>query len=76
MSLKSVSPGLVNTEMTTKNGADKLFKNIPSLGAADISQAVLYALATPEHVLVHEITIRPFEDAAHFKVKQNIPSKM
>lgn len=61
--------------MTTKNGADKLFRNTPALKAEDISQAVVYALATPEHVQVHEITIRPF-DISKFEVKQNVRSKM
>lgn len=65
----------MTTEMTTKNGADKLFKNTPSLNAEDISQAVLYALATPEHVQVHEITIRPF-DISKLEVKQRIRSSL
>lgn len=73
--MQSISPGLVTTEMTTKNGADKVFRNTPALKAEDISQAVLYALSTPEHVQVHEITIRPF-DNSKFDVKQNIRSNL
>lgn len=75
ITLQSISPGLVTTEMTTKNGADKLFKNTPSLNAKDISQAVLYALGTPEHVQVHEITIRPF-DISKLDIKQTVRSKL
>ncbi len=72
---QSVSPALVTTEMTTKNGAEKLFKNTPALKPEDISQAILYALGTPEHVQVHEITIRPF-DISKLDIKQNVRSKM
>lgn len=61
--------------MTTKDGADKLFRNLPSLKPEDISQAVLYTLGTPEHVQVHEITVRPF-DVSKFDVKQNVRSKL
>lgn len=61
--------------MTTKEGVDKFFKNLPSLEAEDISQAVLYTLATPDHVQVHEITIRPF-DISKFQVKQNTRSNL
>ncbi|KAJ6649963.1 Farnesol dehydrogenase [Pseudolycoriella hygida] len=73
--ITSISPGLVTTEMTTKNGADKMFKNTPSLKAEDISQAVLYALSTPEHVQVHEITIRPF-DNGKFDMKSKVRSTL
>lgn len=65
----------MTTEMTTKNGTEKIFKNLPSLNAADISQAVLYALATPEHVQVHEITIQPFENSK-LDIKQKVNSKL
>ncbi|XP_037038946.1 farnesol dehydrogenase-like [Bradysia coprophila] len=71
----SISPGLVTTEMTTKNGADRIFKNTPALKPEDISQAVLYTLGTPEHVQVHEITVRPF-DFSKLDIKQNVRSKM
>lgn len=72
-----MSPGLVATEMTTErlDGSGKIFKNTPALNAEDISQAVLYALATPEHVQVHEITIRPFE-ISKLDIKQNVRSKL
>lgn len=34
-------------------------KDVVTLGADDISSAVLYCLATPQHVQVHEMMIRP-----------------
>lgn len=75
MKLQSISPGLVTTEMTTKNGADKIFRNIPALTPDDISQAVVYTLGTPEHVQVHEITVRPF-DLSKLDIKQSTRSKL
>ncbi|XP_053677163.1 farnesol dehydrogenase-like [Anopheles nili] len=52
----SVSPGVVQTEI-----ADvlQLPKEAPLLNPEDISGAVLYAIGTPPHVQVHEITIKP-----------------
>jgi len=33
--------------------------NLPALKAQDISDGVIYALTTPPHVQVHELTIKP-----------------
>ncbi|XP_044260805.1 farnesol dehydrogenase-like [Tribolium madens] len=62
--ITSVSPGLVATEMTTKNknaSADtKAFlAKLPILQPEDIADGICYALSTPEHVQVHELTIQP-----------------
>jgi len=35
------------------------FSELPTLNAEDIADAVLYALSTPPHVQVHELTIKP-----------------
>jgi len=32
---------------------------LPTLNAEDIADAVVYALSTPPHVQVHELTIKP-----------------
>ncbi|XP_063929794.1 farnesol dehydrogenase-like [Zophobas morio] len=58
----SVSPGLVATEMTTLNKdilpeAKEMFDKIAILQPADVVDAVVYALSTPEHVQVHELTL-------------------
>ncbi|XP_063929818.1 farnesol dehydrogenase-like [Zophobas morio] len=60
----SVSPGFVETEMTTfnKNNTPErlaILNSSPSLKAEDIADAIVYALLTPEHVQVHELTIKP-----------------
>lgn len=50
------SVGLVDTEMT----ADFLKNtNWSALKAEDVSEAVLFALGTPPHVQIHELTIKP-----------------
>ena len=52
-----MSPGLVATEMTTLNKdilpeAKEMFDKIAILQPADVVDAVVYALSTPEHVQV------------------------
>lgn len=54
MCLQSVSPGLVSTELAEAS----LFESLPHLQSKDVSQGVLYALATPPHVNVSEIIMR------------------
>ncbi|XP_055843614.1 farnesol dehydrogenase-like isoform X1 [Episyrphus balteatus] len=52
----SVSPGLVRTELSPKEFYDSVGIY---LNPEDISQAVLYAVSTPPHVQIHEITVKP-----------------
>lgn len=35
------------------------YKTLPMLQAEDVANAIMYALATPPHVQVHELTIKP-----------------
>ncbi|XP_969915.1 farnesol dehydrogenase [Tribolium castaneum] len=58
----SVSPGLVQSELTTQNpDPDKraYYESAPILRPEDIADGVVYALSTPEDVQVHELTIKP-----------------
>jgi len=62
--ISSVSPGLVETEMTTLNNdvsedRKKLLSQLPILKPDDIVDGVVYVLSTPPHVQVHELTIQP-----------------
>ncbi|KAJ3630070.1 hypothetical protein Zmor_027102 [Zophobas morio] len=62
--ITSVSPGLVETEGTTLNPTltpeRKVFmQKLPILKGEDIANGIVYALSTPEHVQIHELTIRP-----------------
>ncbi|MDH2935799.1 oxidoreductase [Staphylococcus aureus] len=51
----SISPGMVDTEITAAyNPSDR-----KKLDPQDIAEAVLYALTQPSHVNVNEITVRP-----------------
>ncbi|XP_055843429.1 farnesol dehydrogenase-like [Episyrphus balteatus] len=51
--ITSVSPGLVKTEITEG------FDAAPILSPEDISSGVMFAISTPPHVQVHELTIKP-----------------
>ncbi|XP_055843423.1 farnesol dehydrogenase-like [Episyrphus balteatus] len=54
--ITSISPGLVETDMV-----EDIKKDIGPvvLNAQDISDGVMYAISTPPHVQVHELTIKP-----------------
>ncbi|XP_055843417.1 farnesol dehydrogenase-like [Episyrphus balteatus] len=55
--ITSISPGLVDTEIVS----DKIKKHFGDciLRSEDISSGVMYAISTPPHVQVHELTIKP-----------------
>ncbi|XP_037935021.1 farnesol dehydrogenase-like [Teleopsis dalmanni] len=55
--ITSISPGLVETEIV--NDQFKKIMNNRILQAEDISNAVLFAISTPPHVQIHELTIKP-----------------
>ncbi|KAL5290832.1 DHRS11.2 family protein [Megaselia abdita] len=55
--ITSISPGLVNTEIV--NDKVKEFNQERILQPDDIAEGILYALGTPPHVQVQELTIRP-----------------
>ncbi|XP_026466353.1 farnesol dehydrogenase-like [Ctenocephalides felis] len=61
--ITSISPGVVDTEIFETFIPPEILQEFksgnPSLKSEDISQAVLYVLGTPEHVQVHELTIKP-----------------
>ncbi len=59
----SVSPGLVETEFHqryfgSEEEARRRYSRFKVLEAADIADAVAYALGTPPHVQVHDLLIR------------------
>lgn len=61
--ITSISPGLVRSEIIKSSlgeDYDKLiFDKNPSMLSEDIASAVEYALSTPSHVQVHDVTIKP-----------------
>ncbi|RZC42511.1 hypothetical protein BDFB_002988 [Asbolus verrucosus] len=62
--ITSVSPGLVETELTTLNkkltpDLKASLEKMPIIKSEDIADGVVYVLSTPEHVQVHELMIKP-----------------
>lgn len=55
--LQSISPGLVDTEIIPPGFLET--SKWSALQPEDISEAVLFALGTPPHVQIHELTIKP-----------------
>ncbi|KAG5891409.1 hypothetical protein JTB14_031476 [Gonioctena quinquepunctata] len=61
----SISPGLVRTEFQEglpEDGSKEALESMPALKPEDISQAVMYVLATGPTVQVQELTVRPMGD--------------
>jgi clavulanate-9-aldehyde reductase len=64
-----VEPGAVATELLGHNDdaiqdmAAKRFEGVTPLQATDIADAIVYALAAPEHVAINELLIRPTRQA-------------
>lgn len=64
-----VEPGAVATELIGHNNdmvqqmAAKLFDGVTPLQSEDIADAIVYALAAPEHVSINELLIRPTRQA-------------
>ncbi|EDX17619.1 farnesol dehydrogenase [Drosophila simulans] len=55
--ITSVSPGVVDTEILPDSIREAIKDRM--LHSEDIAQGVLYAIATPPHVQVHELIIKP-----------------
>ncbi|ALC49303.1 antdh [Drosophila busckii] len=53
----SISPGVVDTEIVPDNFRAAFANTM--LRSEDISQAVLFAIATPPHMQIHEMIIKP-----------------
>ncbi|XP_055911553.1 farnesol dehydrogenase-like [Eupeodes corollae] len=57
--ITSVSPGAVDTEIFPDHLIDIIRTTMPLLASEDVSNAVLFALAAPPHVQIHEIIVKP-----------------
>lgn len=58
--ITSISPGLTETEIFEVSGLATSFPDdLPILKTEDIADATIYALSTPPHVQVHEVTLKP-----------------
>ncbi|XP_017850894.1 farnesol dehydrogenase-like [Drosophila busckii] len=52
--ITSISPGVTDTEILPTD-----YDTLPRLQPEDITAGIMYALATPPHVQVHQLTIKP-----------------
>ena len=64
----AISPGYVETEFAavydqSEEAARKTYSRLKALEPGDIAQAVTYVLSQPAHVQVHDILLRPREQA-------------
>ncbi|XP_055845279.1 farnesol dehydrogenase-like [Episyrphus balteatus] len=57
--ITSVSPGVVDTEIFPDHLIDIIRANMEMLAPKDVSGAVLYALAAPPNVQIHDVIIKP-----------------
>ncbi|CAO1443037.1 unnamed protein product [Diamesa serratosioi] len=55
----SISPGLVEGDIGTLNTSHEMIKLMPKLNPQDVADAVIFAISTPENVLIHELIIKP-----------------
>ncbi|KAJ8943902.1 hypothetical protein NQ318_019510 [Aromia moschata] len=61
--MKSISPGLVDTEMIPPHmKTDNFYKEGKIIGPGEIVDGVVYALSTPPSCTIQELTIRPLLD--------------
>lgn len=60
---QNISPGLVENDILTTHGTDdsELVKYMPRLKPEDVAQAVIFAITTPQHVLV---SLSPFSSSS------------
>ncbi|GIY02422.1 hypothetical protein CEXT_428211 [Caerostris extrusa] len=66
--IASISPGIVETEFFDRyekenpsKKAPDMFSSMQALQAKDIADSVLYILSAPQHVEVHDIIVRPYD---------------
>lgn len=50
---------LILGDIGTLNTSHDMIKLMPKLKPQDVADAVLYAISTPENVLIHELIIKP-----------------
>jgi len=65
----TISPGLVETGFASNyagsaDAAEKTYGALKCLQSEDVASAVLYALAQPDHVQIHDILLRPKEQGS------------
>ncbi|KAH8258823.1 hypothetical protein KR038_010244 [Drosophila bunnanda] len=59
LSLQTISPGMVDTDILPQEIQGVVKQHMPMLRSADVADAVLWTIGTPNNVQVHNITIKP-----------------
>ncbi|XP_020816305.1 farnesol dehydrogenase isoform X1 [Drosophila serrata] len=59
LSLQTISPGMVDTDILPQEIQGVVKQHMPMLRSADVADAVLWTIGTPSNVQVHNITIKP-----------------
>jgi NADP-dependent 3-hydroxy acid dehydrogenase YdfG len=61
-----IEPGAVATELTdhitheqSKQGAEKLYKDVEAISSEDIAEVIAFAVTRPARVALNEILVRP-----------------
>ncbi|XP_034484531.1 farnesol dehydrogenase [Drosophila innubila] len=57
--VSTISPGIVDTDILPEQLQDVIKQHMPMLSSQDVADAVLWTIATPPNVQVHNITIKP-----------------
>ncbi|XP_055377840.1 farnesol dehydrogenase-like [Condylostylus longicornis] len=55
----NISPGLVQNDILSTGGDNDLVKLMPTLDPVEVARAVMFAMCTPENVLVQDLVIKP-----------------
>ncbi|XP_055907156.1 farnesol dehydrogenase-like [Eupeodes corollae] len=57
--IMNISPGLVENDIVTANSDNDLVTLMPRLAPAEVAKAVIFAICTPDNVLIQDIIIKP-----------------
>ncbi|RZF37001.1 hypothetical protein LSTR_LSTR004689 [Laodelphax striatellus] len=63
--VSNVSPGLVMTELIENAGFEHLTSETPRLYPKDVAEGVVFALSTPPHMVVTELTLQPLGESIY-----------
>lgn len=57
--ISSISPGLVDTDITTQATSNEMLTAMPKLQPRDVADALIYIITRPESVQIHDIILKP-----------------
>lgn len=57
--ISGISPGLVDTEITSQATDNEMLKAMPKLKPKDVADALIYIITRPDSVQIHDIILKP-----------------